>query len=86
MYISCTDTQTKNTISNPVDVYQYNNKYTPNVGYKTGITVTGVNSDNSSFQYTVLSYNQPFTYDREYYMYLPYEYDPIANIVYVFSV
>ena len=57
--------------------YNPNSQYKPNIGFQTGVKLN---------DYTVLSYNVPSLYDRNYYTFLPQEYDPIAKIVYAFSV
>jgi len=36
--------------------------------------------------YTLLIYNSPTVYDHDYYVFIPHEYDPIAKLIYGFSV
>jgi len=43
-------------------------------------------SNTKQQNYNLLTYNCPSTYGRDYYIFLPHEYDPIARIVYAFSV
>ena len=68
-----------------------NNKYKPRDGFQTGTKIknqpqnSNINT-NCDTNYDLLSYNKPSTYNRDYYMFLPYEYDPIAKVVYAFSV
>jgi hypothetical protein len=64
----------------PIDVYNPNSKYKPFEGFypEHDIEIGG--------EYKLMTYNLPCLYDRDYYLYLPYEYDPIAKIVYAFSV
>ena len=61
--------------------YNIHNKYIPYEGHQTEITITSKNNS-----YKLLCYNIPSTYDRDYYIYLPYEYDPIIKVIYAFSV
>ena len=65
----------------PIDIYDPRNKYKPYIGYQTNIIIDGHNE-----RYKLFTYNLPSMYDRDYYIYLPYEYDPIAKVVYAFSV
>jgi len=81
MYMSCSEVASGNTILHPIDNYQPDNTYEPYVGYQTGITISGQMCD-----YKLVSYNQPSIYGGNYCLYLPYEYDPIAKIVYAFCV
>jgi len=53
------------------------NGYHPTlIGIKTGIKIG---------DYTLNIYNPPSTHDRDYYLLLPYEYNPIDKIIHVFS-
>ena len=79
-------------LTKPVNtLYCPNSKYKPRDGFQTGIKIKDLSQDgntttNCNSYYDVLSYNKPSTYDRDYYIFLPYEYDPIAKVVYAFSV
>jgi len=67
-------------IENQSDVSLGN--YVPRQGYQTGVKLANQNGGN----YDVISYNPVSNYGRNFYIFLPYEYDPIARVVYVFSV
>ena len=68
-------------IRQPINVYQPNSKYIPYAGFQTNIDIKSRNGD-----YKLLTYNSPSMYDRDYFIFLPYEYDPIAKVVYAFCV
>jgi hypothetical protein len=74
--ISWTDNPTRETFL-PVNVYDPNSTYKPRGGYDTGIRV----KDEAFFSYNPLS-----LYNHDYYIFLPYEHDPIAKTTYVFSI
>lgn len=67
-----------------VNLYSPASKYRPGEGFPTGVKLRGYGNDNS--EYTVMSYNMPLTYNRDHYIFLPYDFDPIAKFVYAFSV
>lgn len=55
----------------------YDPNYTPLLNFHdTGVTISNKH---------LYCYNIPSTYNRNYYLYLIYEYDPIANKIYAFS-
>ena len=68
-----------------IDVYSAASKYRPNQGFATDIKIKH-HTDDYNTEYDLLSYNQPSAYGRDFYIYLPYEFDPIVRIVYAFSV
>jgi len=59
--------------------YKPNSSYHPHEGFQTGVKLADTG-------YTVVTYNYPSLYDRDYYVFAPHEYDPIAKVVYAFSV
>jgi len=61
--------------------YKPNIGYSPFEGFDTGMDITGTNTN-----YKLYCYNKPSTYGKNYYIYLPYEYDPIIKVVYAFCV
>ena len=81
----------------PTDVYSPDSKYRPFQGFATGLKLKRYTDDynphrhletyeNYNVEYELFSYNKPFSYNRDYYIYLPYEFDPIARVVYAFCV
>jgi hypothetical protein len=76
--LSCKTTQSTYDIIEPVNVYQVNSKYKPYEGFQTNIKIGN--------EYELFTYNLPSTYSRDYYIFLTYEYDPIAKVIYAFSI
>jgi len=60
----------------PINNRNQNTNYKPYSGYDTGIKVLGKK---------VFSYNPPSLYGRDYYIFLPHEYDPFTKTIYAFS-
>jgi len=96
-YVSCQSTIPENYGGRePVHFHSPNSNYKPHDGFQTGIKIKDYTDKYDSYdvttfddydqQYDLLTYNLPSMYDRDYYIYLPYEYDPIAKIVYAFSI
>jgi hypothetical protein len=82
VYATCSDEVILGETRLPVNVYRPNSSYKPRTGFQTGIKINGAEE-----QYDLLTYNQPFIYyGRDYYIFLPYEWDPIAKLVYAFSI
>ena len=69
-----------------VDLYSAKSKYRPGEGFPTGIKLKSTIMNGNNHKYTLMSYNMPSTYDRNYYIFIPYDFDPIAKFVYAFSV
>ena len=67
-------------VSNPnikrIHNYNPDNNYSPNIGFDIGLKIR---------DYTLHLYNAPCSYGRDYYLFLPYEYDPINKIIHAFS-
>jgi len=57
--------------------------YTPRQGYLTDLKIT---DNEGGPDYDLISYNPLSTYGRDYYLLLPYEYDPVIRVIYAFSV
>ena len=55
--------------------------YCPGRGFSTGIKIQDPRDGDS---YDLISYNLMSAYDRDYYLYLVHEFDPIAKVVYAF--
>lgn len=98
--VSCQATAQPGQMRGPLNVYSDVSSYRPGTGFFTGITIKDfvgngdaghVPSDKRHQYryidaYKLISYNLPSTYSRDYYIFLPYEYDPIAKVIYAFSV
>jgi len=73
--ICCSPTENKRFMD--INLYNPNSSYQPHSGYITEIQIR---------DYTLLSYNRPSTYGRDYYVYLPYEQDPYIKVIYAFCI
>jgi len=82
MYATCNNIETESSLILPIKRYKQYAKYLPLEGFETGVNILS----RQPGSYKLLSYNKPSTHDRDYYIYLPYEYDPIIKVVYAFCV
>ena len=79
MYATCSNEIVSGQTGTRIDLYHPNGSYKPRFGFQTGIKI-------GEELYDLITYNSPSCYNRDYYAYLPYEWDPIAKVVYAFSV